>query len=94
MSVSGAEGEIGCTALEMAELGRLLSAAGLRVRVTSTCGALDLTAELNRPDSNSAEVIADEDGYVEVRYWNPPGASPAQIAAVISRVLAAITTPS
>lgn len=78
----------------MAELGRLLSAEGLRVRVTSTCGVLDLTAELERPGSKPAEVIVDEDGYVEARYWNPADASPAQIAAVISRVLAAITAPS
>lgn len=88
---NGVSGE---TAQRMAELGRLLSVAGLRVRLTSTCGVLDLTAELDRPDSKSAEVIADEDGYVEVRYWNPPGARPAQIATVISRVLTAITSPS
>jgi hypothetical protein len=84
--------KFGSTQLQMAELGRLLSAAGMRVQVTSTCGVLDITAQLSRPDCKPAEVIADEDGYVEVRYWNPPGASPAQIAAVISAVLAAITS--
>jgi hypothetical protein len=36
-------------------------------------------------------VIVDDDGYVELRYWNQPGASAQQTATVIVRALAAIT---
>jgi len=35
-------------------------------------------------------VIVDEDGYVEIRYWNHPGATSDQVTAVITRALAAI----
>jgi hypothetical protein len=33
----------------------------------------------------------DDDGYTELRYWNQPQATPAQVATVIVRALAAIT---
>ena len=36
-------------------------------------------------------MIIDEDGYVEIRYWNPAGATPDQVTAVIVRALAAIS---
>jgi TPP-dependent trihydroxycyclohexane-1,2-dione (THcHDO) dehydratase len=39
-------------------------------------------------------VIIDEDGYVELRYWNDSAATPAQIAATITRALSVITTPA
>jgi hypothetical protein len=32
-------------------------------------------------------VIVDEDGYVEIRYWNPVGATPDEVAAVIMSAL-------
>ena len=38
-------------------------------------------------------VIVDDDLYVEIRYWNPPGATPAQVTATIRRALAAIRQP-
>ena len=38
-------------------------------------------------------MTVDEDGYVQISYWNDPGATPAQIIATISRALAAITEP-
>lgn len=94
MSGPGADLVPGEAAQRMAALGSALSAAGLRVRVTSTCGALDMTAELRLSRGNPTEVIADEDAYVEVRHWDSPGAGPAEVAAVITRVLlAAITSP-
>ncbi len=52
---------------------------------------LDVTATLDRPGVKASEVIVDEDGYVELRYWNPPTATPEQITSVIVRALAAIT---
>lgn len=94
MTVSGAGGVSRETAQQMAELASALAAAGLRVQVHSTRGVLDITAEMDWPQGKPIEVIADEDGYTEVRYWNLPGATAADMSAVISRVLAAITGPS
>jgi hypothetical protein len=94
MTGAGAGGVSRETAQQMAELGSALAAGGLRVQVNSTRGVLDITAELDWPQGKPVEVIADEDGYIEIRYWNPPGATAAGITAVISRALAAITGPS
>lgn len=96
MSVPSAGGVSRETAQRMTELGSALAAAGMRVLVNSSCtrGLLDITAEIDWPQGRPVEVIADEDGYIEVRYWNLPGASAADMTAVISRVLAAIITPS
>lgn len=67
MTGPGAGGEPGSvTAQWMAELGSALTAAGLRMRVNSTCGVLDLTAEVPVPQGKPAEVIADKDSYTEV----------------------------
>ena len=69
-----------------------LTAAGLTTHLHVTRAAIDVTATLHRPGRKDAEVTVDEDGYVEIRYWNNPDATPAQITATISRALAAITT--
>jgi hypothetical protein len=71
-----------------------LQAFGLDARVHETRGVLDITATACRPGSKDIEVICDEDGYVQAAWWNDPGATPAQVTAVISLVLAAITGPS
>jgi hypothetical protein len=42
---------------------------------------LDLTATVQPPGQREAEIVIDEDGYTELRYWNQPGAGPAQISA-------------
>jgi hypothetical protein len=67
-----------------------LVGAGLAAAVHDTGGVLDVTATLDRPGSKAAEVIVDEDGYVEIRYWNNPDATPEQVTAVITGALAAI----
>lgn len=36
---------------------------------------------------------ADDDGYVELRYWSPPGATAAQVADVITRAVAVMHGP-
>jgi len=59
--------------------------------VNETCGVLDVTAALHRPGGKETVVIVDDDGYVEIRYWNHPGATPDRVPAVITRALAAIT---
>jgi hypothetical protein len=67
-----------------------LDAGGLVAQVNQTRGVLDITATLDRPGSKPAEVVVDEDGYVELRYWNCPGATPEQVTTVILRALATI----
>jgi hypothetical protein len=54
---------------------------------------LDITATFHRPGGKPVEIICDEDHYVQVSYWNDPGATSAQIVAVISRALTVITRP-
>jgi hypothetical protein len=68
-----------------------LAAAGLDAKVHSTRGVLDITASLHQPGGRSVEVIVDEDGYVQICYWNAHGATAAQVVEVITAVLAAIT---
>ncbi len=67
-----------------------LHAVGLDARVHETRGVLDITATAYRPGSKDIEVICDEDGYVQVAWWNDPGATPGQVTAVIMRALTAI----
>ena len=78
-------------AARMRAIAAALTAAGLKARVNRTGRLLDVTATWERPDGRAAEVIVDDDGYVEVRYWNHPWATPAQVAVVIVRALAEIT---
>jgi hypothetical protein len=80
------------TATRMHAIAAALTGAGLAARVNQTQGLLDITASLGQPGGKPIEVIVDEDKYTQVSYWNPPAASPAQIAATIAAVLAAITT--
>lgn len=79
------------TAARMQQIAAGLHAAGLTAHVHQTAGVLDLTAELDRSGGKATEVIIDEDLYVEIRYWNLPGATPGQVTGVIVRALAAIS---
>jgi hypothetical protein len=79
------------TAAWMRAVAAGLAAGGLAAQVNQTQGVLDITAGLAQPGGRSVEVIVDEDAYVQVSYWNVPGAAPAQVVAVITAVLAAIT---
>jgi hypothetical protein len=67
-----------------------LQAAGFTTRVRETRGVMDLTGCLHRPGGRQIEVIVDQNGYAELRYWNLPAATPAQIAATIVGALSAI----
>jgi hypothetical protein len=80
------------TAARMHATTAALAGAGLDPRVHSTRGVLDITARLRQSGGRSTEVIVDEDGYVQISYWNAPGATAAQVVAVITAALAAITT--
>jgi hypothetical protein len=80
------------TARRMGAIATGLVAAGLAAAVHDTRGVLDITATLDRPGGKATEVIVDDDGYVEIRYWNDPDATPGQVTAVITGALAAIAT--
>jgi hypothetical protein len=68
-----------------------LQAAGLEAGVHEVRGVLDVRASLRREGFGPVEITYDADGYVQVTYWHAPGATPAQVAAAISGVLAVIT---
>lgn len=69
-----------------------LAACGLITHLTDARAGLDLTAVLSPSGKREAEIIIDEDGYAELRYWNAPGTTPAQVAATALRALRAVTT--
>jgi hypothetical protein len=68
-----------------------LAAAGLTTRLNQTAAGFDVTAALHPSGDKPADVVVDEDGYVELRWWSDPGATPRQVAAVITSALAAVT---
>jgi hypothetical protein len=69
-----------------------LAAAGLVTAVRTTRAGLDVTASIHEPAGPAAEVILDEAGYAELRWWIVLTTSPAEVTAIIARVLDA-TTP-
>lgn len=68
-----------------------LTAAGLTTRLSQNAGGLDVTAVIHPPGRKPAEVIIDEDGYVELRWWSDPGADPQRVTATITSALTAVT---
>ena len=68
-----------------------LAGVGLAAKVNQTQGVFDITASVGQPGGKSVEVTIDEDGYVQVSYWNVPDATTARVVAVIAAVVAAIT---
>jgi hypothetical protein len=81
-------------ARRMHDIAALLAEAGLATQVYETSGVLDLTARMQPPGRREIEIVVDEDWYVEIRYWNLPAATPAEVSATITRALAAITPAS
>jgi hypothetical protein len=68
-----------------------LAAAGLTTRMHVSPNAMDLTATLRQPGHREIEVVIDEDGYTELRYWASLSDTPAQAVAIITSALAAIS---
>jgi anti-sigma regulatory factor (Ser/Thr protein kinase) len=68
-----------------------LAAHGLTTHLTDSRAGLDLTATLSPSGKREAELIIDEDGYAELRYWIPPGTPPAEVTAAALRALNAVT---
>ncbi len=69
-----------------------LTALGLTTHVTDARVGLDLTATLTPSRQREPEFWIDEDGYAELRYYNPPGATPAEVAATALRALEVIAS--
>jgi hypothetical protein len=86
-------GERAETGRRMRALAAELTAAGLDTHLHDTHGVLDIRATAHPTGSKPVEIIYDEDGYTQVSYWSEPAVAPAQVTAVISRVLAVITGP-
>ena len=68
-----------------------LAAHGVTTHLTDSRAGLDLTATLSPSSKREAEFLLDEDGYAELRFWNPPGTPPAQVTATAIRALQAVT---
>jgi len=52
---------------------------------------LDVTATVRPPGRAKTEIMLDEDGYAEIRWYTNPAAPAAEVTAALSRVLAAVT---
>jgi hypothetical protein len=69
----------------------LLTAAGLTAALNVTRETPDITARLPQPGGRDITIIIDDDGYIELRYWASPGATPSEVTTTIIRALAVVT---
>jgi hypothetical protein len=76
---------------DMRAMATQLAAHGFTTHLADFRAGLDLTATLSPSGKREAELILDEDGYAELRYWVPAGTSPADAVATALRALNAIT---
>jgi len=51
---------------------------------------LDVTVTVRPPGLAKTEIMLDEDGYAEIRWYTNPAAPPAEVTAALTRVLAAV----
>ena len=79
-------------AARLHEIAARLTAVGLATHLHRTRAGTDLTATLHLPGYHDIEVIADEDGYIELRYWCSLSSTPAANVATIARLLEELTT--
>lgn len=52
---------------------------------------LDVTATSQAPGRATAEIMLDEDGYAEIRWFTNPAAPAEEVTAALARILAAVT---
>jgi hypothetical protein len=79
------------TGPDMRAMADELAAHGLTTQLTDARAGLDLTAVKGPSGQRGAELIIDEEGYAELRYWVPPGTPPAEVTATALRALDVIT---
>jgi hypothetical protein len=69
----------------------LLTAAGLTACLNVTRDIPDVAARLPVPGGRDIQVIIDDDGYIELRFWTDPGTSPSRITTTVTQAISAIT---
>ena len=79
-------------AVRLHEIAAGLTTVGLVTQLHRTRAGTDLTATLRLPGYHDVEVIADEDGYTELRYWSSLNSAAAAHVATIARLLEALTS--
>jgi hypothetical protein len=77
-------------AARLHEIAAALTTMGLVTRLHRTRAGSDLTAALRQPGQRDIQVIVDEDGYTELRYWASLGSTPAAAVAAIACLLDAL----
>jgi hypothetical protein len=74
-------------AVRLHEIAARLTEIGWITRLHQTRAGTDLTAVLHSPGQRDVQVIADEDGYTELRYWVSLSSSPvAAVAAIVGLI--------
>jgi hypothetical protein len=69
-----------------------LTAAGVAADTNGNClTGLDVTVTAQPAGRARTEIMLDEDGYAEIRWYTNPAASASDVTAALTRVLAAIT---
>jgi hypothetical protein len=81
------------SAARLHEIAAGLAAIGLVAHLHRTRAGTDLTATLHRPGHREVEVVLDEDGYTELRYWASLSSPPAIVVTAIANALDALAAP-
>src|SRR6266702_2694012 len=81
----------GADAVRLQEIAAELATLGLVTRLHRTRAGTDLTATLHPHGCRELQVIVDEDGYTELRYWASLVSAPAAAVATIANVLELLT---
>ncbi len=68
-----------------------LTKLGLITRIHRTRAGTDLTATLHSPGRRDIQIIVDEDGYTELRYWASLNGTPAAAVTAIAGVVESLT---
>jgi hypothetical protein len=72
-----------------------LAAAGMQARLETGCPARYIVATVPAAGEGAVaegiEVTVEDDGYVQLTWWNRPPLTPAGVTATIARVIAALT---
>jgi len=71
-----------------------LSTAGLPARLDDPQATRAVTVTVRLPGSREADLILDEDGYADLRWWPGPDTTPAEVTGVITRLVAIIAAPA
>ena len=78
----------------LAAIAAALAESGMGTRITSWAGGDELNAWSPRQHGrHAAEIVIDQEGYLEIRHWGGLAADPAVAAATIAGVLASLTGP-